>query len=392
MITIDLKTIMLATLFVFFLNPITLGVAFSANYFFLLFPLLFILRDSKIYSLQGDLKGIFIIYCIIFFLAAIFQYSYWELLPRKLTSFILFITLFSFAIIDLSQKMIDAFKLAIIIYITYLSLGNLNELRTQDLASLGYAAKNQVGNQRYGFFYILSFWLVFFLQSNSSILRLAKLPLLVVIFLGLLLTFSRASVVGLIGSVIVFFIVLISSKFKLTTKNLGSFILYGSAFILLLVFTGLYEYVTLPFEYFIDRLFSTRFIDGTSNFDLSNPNSSEGYRIFLILSALQYAASSPFFGSGFLGIWIILDDGIGSAHGQYNDMLFRTGFFGLTVYLFFLFKLGKYLYKTDLSLFMGFVGVLIFGLFHETFKLSQGAFLLAFLVGMWAQSLRKVSK
>ena len=93
MITIDLKTIMLATLFVFFLNPITLGVAFSANYFFLLFPLLFILRDSKIYSLQGDLKGIFIIYCIIFFLAAIFQYSYWELLPRKLTSFILFITL-----------------------------------------------------------------------------------------------------------------------------------------------------------------------------------------------------------------------------------------------------------------------------------------------------------
>ena len=73
-------------------------------------------------------------------------------------------------------------------------------------------------------------------------------------------------------------------------------------------------------------------------------------------------------------------------------MLFRTGFFGLTVYLFFLFKLGKYLYKTDLSLFMGFVGVLIFGLFHETFKLSQGAFLLAFLVGMWAQSLRKVSK
>lgn len=392
MLTIDLKTIMLAALFVFFLNPITLGVAFSANYFFLLFPLMYILRDSKIYALQGDIKGIFLVYCIIFFVAAILQYSYWDLLPRKLTSFILFITLFSFAIIEMSQRMIDAFKLATIVYITYLSLGNLNELRTHDLASLGYAAKNQVGNQRYGFFYILSFWLVFFLQTNSKSLQLFKLPLLVIIFLGLLLTFSRASVVGLIASIIVFLFIVLSSKFRLTSKSIISFFLYSLAFILLITFTGLYEYVLLPFEYFVDRLFSTRFIDGSSNFDLSNPKSSEGYRIYLILSTLKYAATSPFFGSGFLGIWIILDDGIGSAHGQYNDMLFRTGFIGLIVYLYFLFRLGKFLYKSDLSLFIGYSGILVFGLFHETFKLSQGAFLLAFLVGIWAQSLRKSTK
>jgi hypothetical protein len=117
MLTIDLKTIMLAALFVFFLSPITLGVAFSSNYFFLLFPLMYILRDSKIYALQGDIKGIFLVYCIIFFVAAILQYSYWDLMPRKLTSFILFITLFSFAIIEMSQRMIDAFKLATIVYI-----------------------------------------------------------------------------------------------------------------------------------------------------------------------------------------------------------------------------------------------------------------------------------
>ena len=48
-----------------------------------------------------------------------------------------------------------------------------------------------------------------------------------------------------------------------------------------------------------------------------------------------------------------------------------------------------YLYKNDMGLFLGYVGILVFGLFHETFKLSQGAFLFAFLVGMWAQSLRK---
>jgi O-antigen ligase len=191
---------------------------------------------------------------------------------------------------------------------------------------------------------------------------------------------------------IVFLFIVLSSKFKLTSKSIISFFLYSLAFILLITFTGLYEYVLLPFEYFVDRLFSTRFIDGSSNFDLSNPKSSEGYRIYLILSTLKYAATSPFFGSGFLGIWIILDDGIGSAHGQYNDMLFRTGFIGLIVYLYFLFRLGKFLYKSDLSLFIGYSGILVFGLFHETFKLSQGAFLLAFLVGIWAQSLRKSTK
>jgi len=99
--------------------------------------------------------------------------------------------------------------------------------------------------------------------------------------------------------------------------------------------------------------------------------------------------SSPLFGSGFLGIWIILDDGIGSAHGQYNDVLFRTGFIGLALYLYVLQRLGSYLYKADIGLFIGFIGVLAFGLFHETFKVSHGAFILAFLIGMWATELRR---
>ena len=106
-------------------------------------------------------------------------------------------------------------------------------------------------------------------------------------------------------------------------------------------------------------------------------------------SILEYVLSSPLFGSGFLGIWIILDDGIGSAHGQYNDVLFRTGFIGLALYLYVLQRLGSYLYKADIGLFIGFIGVLAFGLFHETFKVSHGAFILAFLIGMWATELRR---
>ena len=378
----------MAILFASFMGQVTLGSAFSGNYFFLIFPLVYFLKDQSIKLLSGDLKIAFYIFSIIFFVAWLFQYSYWHLSFRKLVSFILFMSMFSYAFINVNERMITAFKIAIVVYTFYLSLSNLNELRSFDLATLGYAAKNQVGNQRYGFLYIIGFWLVFFFQSKSMLLRLSKIPLLIIIFLGILLTFSRASIVGLIGSGLVFLIIIFGSKIKLTPKNLGIFSLYGLGIGIFVAFSGIYEYIALPFEYFADRLFAFRFSDGTANFDLANPASSEGYRIFLIKSIVEYATSSPLFGSGYLGIWIILDDGIGSAHGQYNDILFRTGFIGLGIYLYILQKLGSYLYKIDLGLFLGFIGVLVFGLFHETFKVSHGAFVLAFFIGMWATHLR----
>ena len=385
----NLITCFMAALFISFMGQVTLGSAFSGNYFFLIFPLVYFLKDQSIKLLSGDLKIAFYIFSIIFFVAWLFQYSYWHLSLRKLVSFILFMSMFSYALININQRMITAFKIAIVVYTFYLSLSNLNELRSFDLATLGYAAKNQVGNQRYGFLYIIGFWLVFFFQSSSVFLRLSKIPLLVIIFLGILLTFSRASIVGLIGSGLVFLVVIFGSKIKLTAKNLGIFSLYAMGIGVVVAFSGIYEYIALPFEYFADKLFTLRSSDGSANFNLVNAASSSGYRIFLIKSILEYVASSPLFGSGYLGIWVILDDGIGSAHGQYNDVLFRTGFIGLGLYLYVLQKLGAYLYKTDLGLFLGFMGVLVFGLFHETFKVSHGAFVLAFLIGMWASELRK---
>ena len=379
----------MVALFIGFMGQVTLGSAFSGNYIFLIFPLVYLLKDQSVKLLSGDLKIAFYIFSVIFFVAWLFQYSYWHLSLRKLVSFILFMSMFSYALININDRMVTAFKIAIVVYTFYLSLSNLNELRSFDLVTLGYSAKNQVGNQRYGFLYIIGFWLVFFYQSQSFLLRLSKIPLLIIIFLGILLTFSRASIVGLIGSGLVFLIVIFGSKIKLTVKNLGVFSLYGLGVGIVVAFSGIYEYIALPFEYFADKLFALRSSDGSENFNLVNAASSSGYRIFLIKSILEYVASSPLFGSGYLGIWIILDDGIGSAHGQLNDVLFRTGIIGLLIYLYLLQKLGSYLYKVDLGLFLGFIGVLVFGLFHETFKVSHGAFVLAFLIGMWATHLRK---
>ena len=183
----------MVVLFVGFMGQVTLGAAFSGNYFFLIFPLVYLLKDQSIKLLSGDLKIAFYIFSLIFFVAWLFQYSYWHLSLRKLVSFILFMSMFSYALININEIMVTAFKIAIVVYTFYLSLSNLNELRSYDLATLGYAAKNQVGNQRYGFLYIIGFWLVFFFQSQSFLLRLSKMPLLIIIFLGILLTLSRSS-------------------------------------------------------------------------------------------------------------------------------------------------------------------------------------------------------
>ena len=111
-------------------------------------------------------------------------------------------------------------------------------------------------------------------------------------------------------------------------------------------------------------------------------NSSEGFRVYLLGKILDYVSLTPLIGSGFLGCWIIFNDMVCSAHNQYADVFFRVGFIGFFFYILILFKVFKYLKEQHLDLFYGFLSILIYGFFHETFKLSHGAFILAFMIGM----------
>ena len=52
----------------------------------------------------------------------------------------------------------------------------------------------------------------------------------------------------------------------------------------------------------------------------------------------------------------------------------------------------RFLKTNDFGMYIGFWGIIFFGLFHETFKLGHGAFILAFIIGMWASSMRKDNK
>ena len=78
----------------------------------------------------------------------------------------------------------------------------------------------------------------------------------------------------------------------------------------------------------------------------------------------------------------MFDDLKCSAHNQYGDVLFRTGFIGLFLYLYLLYKVFIHLKNNHRDLFYGYISILVYGFFHETFKMSQGAFILAFVLGM----------
>jgi hypothetical protein len=383
-----ITTYFLAFFFASFLTQAPIS-NLSVNYVFILVPLFIIFKNRHIKTPDIDFQIAFIIYTSIFVVAALIQAEYWPDILRKLGSYLIFMTAFIFTFINVTDRMLVAFKLAVVLYVSYMTMGNVLEFRSFGLTELGAAAKNQVGNQRYGFLYIFAFWIILFFKSQYRLLELAKFPLALFIFLGILLTFSRASIVGLIGSALFFIYVLFGSYIKVTLKSSLVFILFFILIFLALINSSAYEYIELPVEFFLDELFSLRSKDGSMTFDIANPESSEGFRIFLIQTIISYIGSWPLTGSGFMGIWILFEDRVGSAHGQFNDVLFRTGIIGLFVYLFLLYRLGKFLLNNHMGLCMGFIGIIVYGLFHETFKLSHGAFVLAFLFGLYATHKRE---
>jgi O-antigen ligase len=101
----------------------------------------------------------------------------------------------------------------------------------------------------------------------------------------------------------------------------------------------------------------------------------------MIIEILRYLSINPLFGSGFLGVWIMFADLSGASHNQLLDVLFRTGVIGFSAFLFILYKLFQYNFRIkNNAIIVSMVGILIIGLFHETFKLSQGAFIFSFLI------------
>ena len=377
------KYIFLISIFTIFLWPSSIFGG-SSNYSFVLFAVGVVLLKGSLKTPSLNLTAIILFYFILFLISILYQLEFMRYLDRRVLSFVIFMTMFSYVVININQDMVRAFKIAVVLLVIYLIITRL-EVYFFALggAANGFSAKGNLGDHRYAFVYLLAFWILMLNKSQLISLNILRIACIFIILSGLLLTFSRSGIIALIGSLIPFYLSNFINKKKRLSLHFLFFTITYLVFLLIFIFL-LYKFLPVTFHFFNKFLFSVFSIEGFNElFDtIKDKNSSEGYRLFIWGKILNFVSSNLFTGSGFLGCWIMFEDLQCSAHSQYSDVLFRTGIFGFSLYILLLFNIFKYLKSTHQDLFWGFVSILIYGIFHETFKQSHGAFILAFLFGM----------
>lgn len=378
------KHLFFVIIFMVFLWPSSL-MGGSSNYSFIFLALAIVLVNGYLKIPNKNLILIISFYFLILLVSTAYQIEFLKYSDRRLISFIIFMTIFSYTIINVNNDMIKAFKTATVILVIYFVLVKIDiYFNILGGAKDGFSAKGNLGNHRYGFVYILAFWILFLNKPKSRLINFIRITCIFIIISGLLLTFSRTGIIALIGSLALFFFsFIVKKKIKFSIRNLLFLTVY-STIILLFIFL-LFKFLPVTFKFYDKYLLSVFSIEGFNQLMISvqDKNTSEGYRIFLLGKILKFVFYNPFTGSGFLGCWVMfVDDLQCSAHSQYHDVFFRTGFIGFIIYLYLLFCVFKYLKTTHQDLFWGFISILIYGFFHETFKQSHGAFILAFMLGM----------
>jgi hypothetical protein len=369
------------------LHPYQYG-ALSVNYLFACFPVILCLVRGAVVRPPRPFMALIGVYVGIVIVASIYQFSYVDFTVRRFASFFLFMTMFLYMFIRIDTEMVRAFKVAVIIISLYLSLEALMTYLAMGGAALGSSAKNVVGTQRVGFIYLVAVWLVYLERYRGRLWAVCKYPVLVVLVIGLLITFSRASVFALLGSVFLYAFFWLVAWMK-RPKWIISKRLLASIVLLPVVVYAVTQAVPATITFF-DQSFLQLLLDRDRLTEhLYDPRYSEGFRLAMTLQVIEFATWNPFTGSGFLGVWVLSADQAGSTHNQLTDVLFRTGWVGLVVHVYLLFRLLKFLAAKERPLFWGVVGMLLYGLYHETFKESQGAFVFAFLLGLMSQ--RRIS-
>lgn len=371
--------------FCFCLTPILVGsdgVTQSVNYSFILYLLPLLLATGGLERPSDVTLAAITLYVGIFALAAVYQTDFAGHFFNRVTSFVVFMSVFTFLFAKLNDELILAFKAAVMIMGCYFSIQAIVLFFVLGGSALSYDAKDLVGSQRYGFIYVLAFWLLYLANPRQFHIRILKYALTFVVLIGLALTFSRSSIVALVVSYALF---VGHSFFQVKNLSLGRVakaicLLLGGLAIAIYVFATFFP---ILFDFFNYRLIQFFLSDRVSR-NMANPISSEGTRFYIWGKIFSYVLQNPLTGSGFLGSWV-LEDRFGSAHNQYMDVLFRTGFFGFIGYLVILYQVSLHLYRSHRSLFWGIMGVFTYGMFHETFKESQGAVVLAVLVAMALQ-------
>jgi hypothetical protein len=380
-----LKELFVILLFSIFLVPVSTSSGQSINYAFILFPFFRVLNSKSLLRTPDFILFIIFIYFGIFILSIPFTlYSYSHYFGRSVVSFFIFIIVFSYLLVDIDDEIIRSFKFSVLLVATVMSLFSIYNFIIVDKSDIA-MVKDLIGSQRIGFIHTLALSILLFFPDFPNFLMKYRSVLVIIVSLGLVLTFSRTPIVSIFLTYVVY---------KLTMLNKSGFskwllilLLNLATAIVILSFVNIY--FPEVYSFFADRIVQRLFSDGSMDI-LLDSETSEGTRLKIWELVTNYVFYSPVFGSGYLGTYM-LSSGIsyGSAHSQYMDVFFRTGFFGVCCYLILIYFILKRLRREERSLFFGFVSILFYGFFHETFKESQGGFIFAILLGYSVSKYRK---
>lgn len=379
-------------LFIACMQPYSIGIdgqGITANYLFLLIPFIFWLTGIKRRLVfRKEMVQILLIYSLIYIIGLPWDMHELGLNTdnpiRRLASFLVFIFPLLLSLIEFKPGDIEIFKKSVVL------ASLLNSVRLilsffSVAGSLGIIEmKGAFGSQRYGFILCLGFFISLF--SGKLILKkwilLQRLFLCSMILIGSILTLSRSTIVSLIVGVIFFFISKLFTRNRYTDLKIKSVYLIASLVIIAAAFTTFQYYADVNILFFYQHQLITPLLNSTLlNETVGNAESSEGFRYYVLKLIFDYFMIHPLFGSHFQGLYLIFDEfkeGM-STHNQYTDILLRTGLLGGALWFFLLYKIMRFC-KRDKGLQVGLVAILIYGFFHETFKLSQGAFIFGMLL------------
>jgi O-antigen ligase len=377
---------LLTAVFTLCLWPVSVG-EYSVNYAFMLVPVAYALVQRRIARPPAWIVAALAYYGVILALALLLDPEPQVLGLRRLVSFGLFVSSFAFVFVPVTPLFQRSFKAALVAVSLLLSLLGIVTLARAGWTEVGFDAKDLVGSQRVGFIYIPAIWLVYLSQPAHPPGRVLKWVAVFILGVGLLITFSRSSIVAFAVTVLLR-IVSTQARWWRAPSLRGVVRAVGSLVALAALVAVLYSVFPVVFEFFNVRLVGFLSDPAAVEANLGEPETSEGTRVFIATHILQYVAAHPLTATGYLGIWTLADANSGSAHNQYLDVLLRTGIGGLLVYLGLLAGIFRNLQRHERALWYGFAGVLAYGFFHETFKESQGACLLAFLIGLLAETMR----
>ena len=361
---------------------------YAINLFFIFIP--FFKKD--LLSIKIPNSNVLRLNLFYFFIIGILGFIYYCLnlsyangiIPiRQFISFILFNSIFFLSLFkDLNIKKSTLFNAIFFASIINLLISlvravffGFDLLILDEVNSTEYKAR--LSQHSTGFIYCFAFIVSLFDFKNIKNIMF-KIFIPFVSILGIILTFSRNSILSLsVGIVSYFFLLLINmfreKKIKLifftrrfnlkTIKTLSFFIPLGILAYPIIKFFGI---IINNFQ----RLFSI----------LNSIGGSEAARLERWSYAFNFALKHPINGSSYLGVWAF-DEKIGSLHSSFFDVLFRTGFVGLILYFMLLIDLILFFFKKrEYVILSGLLCLIAYGISYEAMLWPGGLCLISILI------------